>query len=139
MISTATSHSERQLEFFADGSTPFAVRSNPFGAVDSFTRATDPETSRRVAKSVDAKMRWGSQRHRILVEYSSATDLTDEEAGMRSGLLDARACYWKRCGELRDLGLIVDTGSTRKSYLGHDVIVCRLTDAGREALQSCRK
>ena len=128
-----------QLEFFGEGATPFAVRSNPFGAIDSSVRHTDPATSREVSKSIDNRIKWGTQRHKLLREYQNAVDLTDEEAGLRSGLLEARACYWKRCGELRDLGLIRDTGVTRKSYLGHDVIVCCLTDAGREALRLCER
>jgi hypothetical protein len=60
--------------------------------------------------------------------------MTDEEAGKMAGLYEVHSCYWKRCGELRQLGLIEDTGTVRKSSCGCDVIVSRITKPGRKFL-----
>ena len=125
-----------QLEFFGDSSTKYCVK--PISVLDpikSEVRSTDPETSRKAAESTQEQIKRGTQRHRLLYEYAQAKDLTDEEAGMRSGLHMARACYWKRCGELRDLGLIRDVGYTRKSFVGHDVMVCGITAEGVRTLE----
>jgi hypothetical protein len=100
----------------------------------SFVRHTDPPTSQQAAASKDNRLRWGSQRYKLLVAFSVGADMTDEEAGKVTGLYAARACYWKRCGELRDLGLISDTGRTRPSDCGHEVIVSCITRKGLAAL-----
>ncbi len=101
----------------------------------SFVRPTDPATSRMAAESPKNRLRWGSQRQRLLSAFAEAAEgLTDEEAGKATGLYASRACYWKRCGELRDLGWIADTGRTRKSDCGHEVIVCAVTQSGLAAL-----
>lgn len=102
----------------------------------SFVRPTDPATSRMAAESPKNRLRWGSQRFMLLYVFRLAGThgLTDEEAGKATGLYASRACYWKRCGELRDLGWIADTGRTRKSDCGHEVIVCAVTQSGLAAL-----
>lgn len=102
----------------------------------SFVRPTDPETSKAAAESRKNKIRWGSQRHLLLEQYK-ACDLTDEEAGKASGLYDQRACYWKRCGELRDLGLICYAGEnmTRESSSGNQVMVSTITAWGLAVLE----
>jgi hypothetical protein len=100
----------------------------------SFVRNTDPPTSQEAAASRDNRIRWGSQRHKLLAAFAEASDMTDEEAGKITGLYAARACYWKRCGELRDLGLLHDTGRTRTSDCGHEVIVSIITPNGLAAL-----
>lgn len=100
----------------------------------SFVRHTDPPTSQEAAASRENRLRWGSQRHKLLAAFADATDMTDEEAGKVTGLYSSRACYWKRCGELRDLGLIEDTGRTRTSECGHEVIVSAITQKGLAAL-----
>jgi hypothetical protein len=61
--------------------------------------------------------------------------MTDEEVGMRtkvgtSSMFDLRVCYWKRCSELRKLGLIEPTGETRVSSAGQKQQVCRITQTG---------
>jgi len=96
-------------------------------------RNSDPITSKQ-AVSKDAKIRWGSQRYIVLEVFNQAEELTDEEAGKLSGLYDKRAGYWKRCGELREFGFIADTGATRKSECGNEVMVSRITDQGRMVL-----
>ena len=100
----------------------------------SFVRRSDPPTSKEAAASRDNRMRWGSQRHRLLEAFAERADMTDEEAGKATGLYALRACYWKRCGELRDLGLIEDTGLTRASDCGQEVIVSTITEKGRVTL-----
>jgi len=100
-----------------------------------FARNSDPATSKGVAGEKKNRVRWGSQRHLILEEFSRVADLTDEEAGIASGLHQKHACYWKRCGELRDFGLIADKGITRKSLSGNDVIVSSITLQGLEKIK----
>jgi hypothetical protein len=61
--------------------------------------------------------------------------MTDEEAGLASGLaLKPKCCYWKRCSELRAMGLIIPTGETRLSSAGSAMQVCEITQEGKEAL-----
>lgn len=100
----------------------------------SFVRHTDPPTSQEAAASRDNRIRWASQKHKLLAAFAERADMTDEEAGKVTGLYSSRACYWKRCGELRDLGYIEDTGRTRPSKCGHEVIVSTITQAGLAAL-----
>jgi hypothetical protein len=99
----------------------------------SWARSTDPQTSKNVSKKLDAKLRWGSQRHLVLKTYAeNPLGLIDEEAGEISGLRSNRSCcYWKRCSELRQMGLIEDTGETRKSESGNDQIVSKITFQGK--------
>jgi hypothetical protein len=106
----------------------------------SRARSTDPETSHRAAAAPTNLGRWNGQRHRLLQAYEDAhngyhptDDLTDEEAGAIAGLAFTRACYWKRCGELRQLGYIEPTGE-RVSNSGNAVMTCSLTARGRAAL-----
>lgn len=96
-------------------------------------RHTDPATSHDGARSVT--VRAGSHKARLLTRYFYAgeTGLTDDDAAVRSGL--ERSCFWKRCGELREDGLIIDTGRTRPGPLhGEARMVCVITDAGRAVI-----
>lgn len=96
-------------------------------------RSNDTATSRAPLRAVS--IRSGSQRAHLLAEYAEHDGLTDEEAGRVSGLADyPRCCYWKRCSELRQAGLIRPTGETRLSTAGEAQQVCAITQAGREAL-----
>jgi hypothetical protein len=96
-------------------------------------RSADPITS--VLGAGDVKPRRGSQQALLLAEYAHRDGLTDEEAGLFSGLLSRpKCCYWKRCSELRAKGLIVPTGETRLSSAGSAMQVCAITEAGRNAL-----
>jgi hypothetical protein len=95
-------------------------------------RSADPITS--VLGAGDVKPRTGSQQALLLSEYQHG-GLTDEEAGMASGLAQKpKCCYWKRCSELRAKGLIVPTGETRLSSAGSAMQVCVITEAGRNLL-----
>ncbi len=97
-------------------------------------RATDPRTSADAAKS--ASIRSGSQRAIILKVYADQPfGLTDEEAGDISGLSEKRkCCYWKRCSELRQMGLITPTGQLRISSANENQMVCVITNNVRRAL-----
>jgi hypothetical protein len=96
-------------------------------------RSADPITS--VLGAGDVKPRRGSQQALLLAEYAHRDGLTDEEAGLFSGLLSRpKCCYWKRCSELRAKGLIAPTGETRLSSAGSAMQVCSITLAGRNSL-----
>jgi len=95
-------------------------------------RATDPETSRQVSP-----IRVGSHRALLLEQYATATlGLTDEEAGMRAALAghDIKG-YWKRCSDLRTIGLIEDLGIRRALTSGSQGIVCGITQKGRDMVR----
>jgi hypothetical protein len=96
-------------------------------------RATHPETSRQVKQP-----RVGSHRAILLSQYYYATlGLTDEEAGARAVLEghDIKG-YWKRCSDLRTLGLIQDTGTRRALLSGSQGIVCAITQQGIDAVKA---
>jgi len=90
-------------------------------------RATDPDTSRQASL-----LRVGTHRAVLLEQYFYATlGLTDEEAGARAALAghDIKG-YWKRCSDLRTIGLIEDLGIRRALTSGSQGIVCAITQAG---------
>jgi hypothetical protein len=99
-------------------------------------RSTDPATSRQGAQ--DVLPRRDSQQGQLLRVYGENRiyGLTDEQAGNLSGLAQKpKCCYWKRCSELRQKGLIEDTGQEALSSAGSSMMVCRLTAKGAELLQ----
>lgn len=102
--------------------------------IGASARKSDPHTSK--AAGASAAMRAGSQKHILLQAYADLTaGLTDEEAGHNSGLArKPKCCYWKRCSELRQAGLIAVTGETRASSVGEQQQVCAITEAGLLAL-----
>lgn len=91
---------------------------------DAYARNNDPETS-----FAAAKIPKGTQRYKVLLAYRDR-ELIDEEAGKISSVASA----WKRCSELRGLGLIEPTGTVRMSSMNAKQRVCRITDAGKTAL-----
>jgi hypothetical protein len=98
-------------------------------------RDADPDTSRQGAK--DVKPRQGSQAMQLRNAYANARiGLTDEEAGQRSGLADKGAGYWKRCSDLRRLGLIEDSHTTRTGSSGSEMRVCTITAKGLETYRA---
>ena len=112
------------------------MQSEPLLDLFSWARKTDPITSKAVGESPKVQVRWGSQRAIILKQYAIHEELTDEEAGEYSGLRDNRSCcYWKRCSELRQMGLIKDTEKTKISEAGQRVQVCRITQEGIDKLK----
>lgn len=92
-------------------------------------RATDPDTSAAAAR--DVKVRAGTQMARLLAAYATRDALTDHEAALAADL--AHTGYWKRCADLRDAGLIEDTGDRVMGHQGSHVMTCRITDKGRGA------
>ena len=95
-------------------------------------RASDPPTSKAAAKAV--RVRAGSQCGALLRAFVMAGEhgLTDEEAAYVTRLVENRsACWWKRCSDLRELGLIVPTGATRPGAAGSARMVSAVTLAGR--------
>jgi hypothetical protein len=96
-------------------------------------RSADPITS--VLGGGNVKPRRTSQAMLLLAEYLHG-GLTDEEAGTASGLaLKPKCCYWKRCSELRAMGLIIPTGQTRLSTAGSAMQVCEITEEGEKAFR----
>lgn len=96
------------------------------------SRRSDPDTSAAGGDSV--AYRAGSQKARLLREYAVSLDLTDEEAAGAAGL-SMRSCWWKRCSELRQDGMIEPVpGAKRLGTAGDYQMVCRITDAGRAAM-----
>jgi len=98
------------------------------------TRRDDYATSKAGARSV--AFRAGSQKARLLVAFADAgaSGLSDDEAARRAGLAPT-SCYWKRCGELRALGLIRFTGDERQGSAGVDRLVSIITEAGETVVR----
>ena len=74
-------------------------------------RNTDPEGSVNGAKHI--KLKRTSQAMRLLAVYAQnpIMGLTDEEASSQAGILHG----WKRCSDLRRLGLIEDAATQRET------------------------
>lgn len=100
------------------------------------TRTDDYSTSVDGAESV--KMRATSQQWKLLVVFASWGHLgcTDEAAA--SGAHLTRSCYWKRCGELRQMGLIEFTGEKVKGEAGVPRLVSAITEKGQAVLRAKR-
>jgi hypothetical protein len=92
-----------------------------------------PDRPTSIQGATDVKPRRVTQAMLLLIEYRNH-DLTDEEAGARSGLIRRSRCYWKRCSELRSAGYIVNTGKTRIGSAGSSQMVCAITPEGLAAL-----
>lgn len=82
------------------------------------TRSTRDDHATSVMADQDVSTRAPNQRDQLLVQFreAGASGLTDDEAALFAGLLDAN--YWKRCGELRQRGLISFSGSKRVGLSG---------------------
>ena len=96
-------------------------------------RSSDPETSRQVSP-----MRVGSHRAILIAIYADSNlGLTDEEAASRASAQGHEIKgYWKRCSDLRTLGLIQDTGTRRAVSSGSQAIVCSITQDGLDAAKA---
>ena len=97
-------------------------------------RASDPETSRQVSP-----MRVGSHRAILLAIYADAIlGLTDEEAAARARAKGHEIKgYWKRCSDLRTIGLIEDLGIRRTLSSGSQGMVCAITQLGLDVARGC--
>lgn len=97
-------------------------------------RHHNPDAPTSIAGAHSVAYRAGSQKQRLLAVYVDAgpSGLTDDEAAVRAGL--DRTCFWKRCGELRQDGVIEDTGNVRRGPMfGELRIVSAITENGRSA------
>ena len=121
-----------QLEMFSAARTLVGYRET----IKTFpmTRTSDPSTSHKAAKS--AKPRTTSQRIKLLSMYRAHTDLTAEEAGIKTGLIEKPGCcYWHRVSDLVKDGMIEPTGQTRLARSGEQQRVNRITPAGTDLLR----
>ena len=84
----------------------------PNSLFSPLARASDPETSKRAAKSLDANGHLDALA--AIFREAGSQGLTAEEAGDRAGFDGA----WKRCSDLLRLGVIVPTGKTRTARSG---------------------
>lgn len=90
-------------------------------------RNTDPDTSKDAAP----KTRSLTDDHmQLLTIYKRHGGLTADEAGGLCGMVERRACYWKRISELAALGYLVDTGERRIGLAGKLQMVRSITEAG---------
>jgi hypothetical protein len=89
--------------------------------------------------AADVAPRRENQKTRLLRTYVNAPlGLTDDEAAQEADLEDT--CYWKRCGELRELGYIATltiagVTLTKMGLHGSRRIVCWITDEGEKHLE----
>ena len=91
-------------------------------------RKSDPATSHQ-ANHIEARVYRATIRDRLLLAYfAKPSGLTDEEA---SSAARVERGGWKRCSELRRLGLIKPNGQARRSSAGENGRVCVITNAGR--------
>lgn len=99
----------------------------PHAHESAIARDSDPITSHKGSDHIAPKR--GTLRALLLDVYRAYPDgLTDEEACDRAGITGG----WKRCSELRNLGLIAPNG-TRLSSAGVEVRVCAITEWARGA------
>jgi len=94
-------------------------------------RKNDRATS--IAGAADVAYRAGSQKRKLADVYAEVypDSLTDDEAAKMAGLLDS--CYWKRCGELRQDGVITETNFTRQGRAGVQRLTSRYNPEHHEA------
>lgn len=99
---------------------------------EKLARAGGSETTKRAATA--ASYRSKSQKAQLLAAYVQEGEggLTDEQAADRAGLLQRpRCCWWHRCSDLVDDGMIEPLeGVTRKLSTGMDGRVCVPTAQG---------
>lgn len=123
---------EAETEFGKLGQTKYVLNTD-YDERKGRARRDDPKTSHEGAEAV--AYRAGSHKAKLIEVFSRYPEgLTDEEAASHANLL--RAGYWKRCGELREDGLIEPTGDTRVGEAGVSRMVCRITAKGYEVAKS---
>jgi hypothetical protein len=110
-------------------------RPNPFIRADDLdggpkARASDPDTSHAAANAFST---WRMGSHKVILweAYIEVVEGTDYEVACAAGIpLDTE--YATRCSELRNAGLIEDTGKRRPGGKSAERMVCRITQYGRE-------
>lgn len=99
-------------------------------------RLTDPDTS-HAAADYPKLLRRQDRIDTLLQHHSHPAGLTDFEL---AALMDRQqTSVGKRRGELRDLGLIADSGQRRAAPSGAGAIVWRITDEGRREAARIRE
>ena len=98
-------------------------------------RATDPGTSHAAAKKPNRRR--GHKIDLLNVYARQAEPITDREA-FEASQLPPRACWWKRCSELRQLGYITARGTRIDPETDTPVSVCRITLDGLRVLKASR-
>lgn len=92
--------------------------------MSAYARTADPITSH--IAGYDVAGRAPTQRERLYAAFAKhPAGLTDEEAAVAAGV-PIRSCWWKRCSELRDEGLIEPTGVMRVGSAGSKQMVSRI-------------
>jgi hypothetical protein len=91
-------------------------------------RMSDPDTSHKAAKRAPI-VRAADRRAALIAHRWHLEGLTDFELGDLINRQQTSA--GKRRGELRDLGLICDSGERRASPSGSSAIVWTITEAGK--------
>jgi predicted transcriptional regulator len=94
-------------------------------------RNTDPETSHQAAARAPS-VRANDRRAALIAHVENPAGITDFELAEIVGRQQTSA--GKRRGELRDLGLIEDSGLRRAAPSGSSSIVWRITMRGRIAV-----
>ena len=117
-----------------DGSTHAHVP--PSYILSPTARNTDPITSHQAARAqTPAKVR---SEHRLVLELLRWEPLTDFDLAERASQTLQRkvksVSIGKRRGELRDLGLVADSGLKGRSDTGSAAVRWCLTDAGHKEL-----
>jgi|GEM_PF-1769928 len=106
-----------------------------FGFTERAVRNTDPDTSHAAAQRAPT----ARARDRMLVLHEHAkhpAGLTDFE--LAANLDRQQTSVGKRRGELRDAGLIHDTGNRWPAPSGSAAIVWALTEAGRKTAEETK-
>ena len=105
----------------------------------SVARNTDPVTSHLAAVGSPGRT---TQLHRLLLAFAlTGRSLSDEQAAEEAGV-SPRSCWWKRCSELRETGMIAQftDEQNRPLYVtssqGKRVMACVITPQGRQYLRS---
>lgn len=100
------------------------------------TRRSDPQTSRDAAASLTPEA-LGREQGRVLraISMHAGEAIRDQVAMYLSA---DRSCVSRRITDLRDLGLVEDSGRTRPGPSGRQQTVWCLTDAGRARVEAMR-
>jgi hypothetical protein len=96
-------------------------------------RDSDPRTSHEAAQR-DPYIRAHDRMLTLMDHFHHPDGLTDFELAANNNR--QQTSLGKRRGELRDMGLIYDTGRTRPAPSGSSAIVWALTTKGRELMES---
>lgn len=88
-------------------------------------RHRTPDWTTSVAGARSVAYRAGSQKAKLLDAYKAAYPggLTDDEACIAAGL-PLTSCYWKRCGELREDGMVISGYARPSRHSGEERIEC---------------